>query len=72
MNSYYEMQGGQNWILPKEFNADRIVWDIHWLEILKNHLCLSMGPNGGSEAMDSAVVDGRRRGKDDRKQLTFV
>jgi hypothetical protein len=47
------MQGGKNWILPKEINANRFFWDFHWLEILSNHFCLSMGPNGGSVAMDS-------------------
>ncbi len=47
------MQGGKNWILPKEMNANRFFWDSHWLEIWKNHLRPSMGPNGGSVAMDS-------------------
>jgi hypothetical protein len=47
MNGRSQMQGGKNWILPKLINAN------HWLEIWKNHLCPSMGPNGGSVAMDS-------------------
>ncbi len=47
------MQGGKNWILPKEMNANRFFWDSHWLEIRSNHFCPSMGPNGGSVAMDS-------------------
>jgi len=47
------MQGGKNWILPKEMNANRFFWDSHWLEIWSNHLCPSMGPNGGIVAMDS-------------------
>jgi hypothetical protein len=47
------MQGGKNWILPKEMNANRFLWDSHWLEIWSNHFCPSMGPNGGSVAMDS-------------------
>jgi hypothetical protein len=48
------MQGGKNWILPKEKSANRFFWDSHWLEIWSNmHLCPSMGPNGGSVAMDS-------------------
>ncbi len=46
------MLGGKNWILPKEINANRFFWDSHWLEIWSNHLCPSMGPNVGSEAMD--------------------
>jgi hypothetical protein len=46
------MQGGKNWILPKEMNTNRFFWDSHWLEIWSNHLCPSMGPNGGSVAMD--------------------
>jgi hypothetical protein len=29
----------------KEINANRFFWDSHWLEIWKNHLGLSMGPN---------------------------
>jgi hypothetical protein len=43
------MQGGKNWILPKEMNANRFFRDSHWLEIWKNCLCPSMGP---SVAMD--------------------
>jgi hypothetical protein len=49
------MQGGKNWISPKEINANRFFWHSHWLEIWSNHLCPSMGPNGGSVAMDSGV-----------------
>jgi hypothetical protein len=44
------MQGDKNWILPKQINANRFFWDPHWLEIWSNHLCPSMGPNGGSVA----------------------
>ncbi len=44
------MLGGQNWILPKEVNAD-----YNWLEIWKNHICPSVGPNGGSAASASGV-----------------
>jgi hypothetical protein len=51
------MQGGKNRILPKEINANRFFWDSHWLEIWSNHLCPSMGPNGGGVAMGSAVDD---------------
>jgi hypothetical protein len=47
------MQGGKNWILPKQMNANRFFWDSHWLEIWSNHLLPSMGPNGGIVAMDS-------------------
>jgi hypothetical protein len=47
------MQGGKNWILPKWIYANRFLWDAHWLEIRSNHLCPSMGPNGGSVAMYS-------------------
>ncbi len=53
------MQGGKNWILPKEMNANRFFWDSQWLEIWSNHLCPSMGPNGRSVAMDS----GKQRAK---------
>ncbi len=31
-----QMQGGKNWILPKDINANRFFWDSHWLEIWKN------------------------------------
>jgi hypothetical protein len=51
------MQGGKNWILPKEMNASRFFWDSHWLEIWSNHLFPFMGPNGGIVAMDSAWAD---------------
>jgi hypothetical protein len=47
------MQGGKNWILPKEMHANRFFWDSHWLEIWSNHLFSSMGPNGGVVTMDS-------------------
>jgi hypothetical protein len=47
------MQGGKNWFLPKEMNANRFFSDSHWLEIWSNHFYPSMGPNGGSVAMDS-------------------
>jgi hypothetical protein len=47
------MQGGKNWILPKEIKANPFFWDSHWLEIWSNHFCPSMEPNGGSVTMDS-------------------
>ncbi len=53
MNGKFQMQGGKNWFLPKEMNANRFFWDSHWLEIWSNHFYPSMGPNGGSVAMDS-------------------
>jgi hypothetical protein len=53
MNGRFQMQGGKNWIFPKEVNANRFFWDSHWLEILSSHFCPSMGPNGGSVAVDS-------------------
>ena len=36
-----------------KINANRFFWDSHWLEIWSNHFYPSMGPNGGSMAMDS-------------------
>ncbi len=53
MNGRFQMQGGKNWFLPKEMNVNRFFWDSHWLEIWSNHFYPSMGPNGGSVAMDS-------------------
>jgi hypothetical protein len=53
MNGRFQMQGGKNWILPKEMKANRFFWDSHWLEIWSNHLFPSMEPNGGIVAMDS-------------------
>jgi hypothetical protein len=47
------MQGGKNWIFPKEMNANRFFWDSHLLEIWSNHFFPLMGPYGGSVAMDS-------------------
>jgi hypothetical protein len=55
MNGRFQMQGGKNWFLPKEMNANRFFWDSHWLEIWSNHFYPSMGSNGGSVAMDSGV-----------------
>ncbi len=40
------MQGGKNWILPQEMNANRFFWDSNWLEIWPNHIFPSMGLNG--------------------------
>ena len=54
MNERSQMQGGKYRIFPKEMNENRFFLDSHWLEISKNHLCPSVGPNGGSVAMDSA------------------
>jgi hypothetical protein len=54
MNGRFQKQGGKNWFLPNEMNANRFFWDSHWLEIWSNHFYPSMGPNGGSVAMDSA------------------
>jgi hypothetical protein len=57
----FHMQGGKNWIFPKEMNANRFFWDSYWLEIWSNHFCPSMGPNGGIVAIDSGLsVDGIR------------
>ncbi len=53
MNGRFQMQGGKNWILPKEMNENQFFCDSHWLEIWSNHFCPSIGPNGGSVAMDS-------------------
>jgi hypothetical protein len=53
MNGRFQMQGGKNWFFPKEMNANRFFCDSHWLEIWSNHFYPSMGPNGGSVAMDS-------------------
>ncbi len=36
MNGRFQMQGGKNWFLPKEMNANRFFWDSHWLEIWSN------------------------------------
>jgi hypothetical protein len=56
MNGRLQMQGGKNRILPKNMNANRFFWDSHWLEIWSNHFCPSIGPNGGSVAMDLMPV----------------
>jgi hypothetical protein len=50
------MQGGKNWILPKETNANRFFRDSHWLEIWINLLCPCIGPNGGSVSMGSVEI----------------
>jgi hypothetical protein len=56
MNGRFQMPGGKNWILLREMTGNRFFWDSHWLEIWSNHFCPSMGPNGGSVAMDSEGV----------------
>ncbi len=55
MNGRTQMQGGKNRIFPKEINANRFFCDSHLLEIWKTHFYPSLGPNGGSVSMDSAV-----------------
>jgi hypothetical protein len=55
MNGRFQMQGGKNWIFATVMNANRFFWDSHCLEIWSNHFCPSMGPNGGSVAMDSVL-----------------
>ncbi len=57
MNGRFQMHGGKNRNLRKEMNVIRFFWDSHWLEIWSNHFCPSMGPNGGSVAMDSELKD---------------
>ncbi len=42
MNGRFQMQGGKNWILPKEMNANRFFWDFHWLEIWSVKSLLSL------------------------------
>ncbi len=56
MNSWSQMVGGLNRLLPKEINANRFFGDSHWLKIWSNNFCPSMGPNGGSVAMDSGLL----------------
>jgi hypothetical protein len=53
------MQGGKIRFFPKELNANRFFWDSHWLKIWSNHLCPSLGPNGGSVAMDLGKTDSK-------------
>ncbi len=48
MNGKFQMQGGKNWILPKEINANRFFRDSQWLEIWSNHLFPSTGTGGES------------------------
>jgi hypothetical protein len=31
MNGRFQMQGDENWIFPKEINANWFFWDSHWL-----------------------------------------
>jgi hypothetical protein len=48
-------------------------WDSHWLEIWSKHLCPSMGPNGGSVAMNSVgytQVHGRMNYKDTKPYMS--
>ncbi len=38
MNGRFQRQGGKNWILPKDINANRFFRDSHWLEIWRKTL----------------------------------
>jgi hypothetical protein len=49
-NGRSQMQGGKNSILPKKQTGSYGTL-IGW----KNHFCPSMGPNGGTVAMDSGL-----------------
>jgi hypothetical protein len=60
------MQEGKNWVFPKEINANLFFGDSNWLELWKNHFCPSMGPNGGSVAMDSERYIGTAEEAGDR------
>ncbi len=52
-----QMQGGKNWILPKEINPNRFFWESHWLEIaMENPLMSLYGTEWTERAMDSAHV----------------
>jgi hypothetical protein len=54
MNGRSQMQGGKNWILAKEINANRFFWDSRsWAENLEKPLTSLHGSNKGSVAMDS-------------------
>jgi hypothetical protein len=48
VNGRFQMQGGKNWIFPKEMNSNQFFQDSHWLEIWSKHIFPSMGPNGAS------------------------
>ncbi len=62
MKGRYQLQGGKNWILPKEINANErdkcepVLLRLSMAGNLENHLCPSMGTNGGRVAMDSEGV----------------
>jgi hypothetical protein len=71
INGRFQMQGGKNWFLPKEMNANRFFCNSHWLEIWSNHFYPSMGPNGGSVAMDTAPAS-RPIGKQLAKLLEAI
>jgi hypothetical protein len=51
----------------KRENASRLFWNSNWLGIWKT-VCPSMGPNGGSVAMDSNKNSHRRRERGDSVQ----
>ncbi len=71
MNGRFQMQGGQNWFLPKEMNENRFFWDSHWLEIWSNHFYPSMGSNGGSVAMDSVARNYRPCFRENQPKRSF-
>jgi hypothetical protein len=56
MNGRSQMRGSKKLDFGKIINANRFFRDSYWLEIWKNHLCLSMGLNGRSLAMDSEIA----------------
>ncbi len=59
LNTMSQMQGGQNWILPKDINANGFFWDSHWIKMWKNHHSPSMGLSEGSVASASEHIEHR-------------
>jgi hypothetical protein len=52
-----QMKRAKSWILPKEINVNRILLRFSLAgNLVKNHLCPTMGSNGGSVSMDSVSI----------------
>ena len=54
------MQGGKNWILPKERNANRFFQESHWLEILEKSLMSLYGTEWRERCYGLGVAEWRR------------
>jgi hypothetical protein len=68
MNGRSQIQGGENWILPKGKNANPVLLRISFAGKLEKPLLSSMGTNGRSVAMDFVLNLDYRQGSNEKRR----